>query len=224
MPTLCAVILWIWPTNWRDHDGDTDMTVLTLIRHGQTDVNREPIFQGQMNNPLAMEGVRQSERLAARLASNRFDILYSSDLLRAVQTAAILGKPHNMDIRTSSQLREINRGEWTGIRYEDCEALDPKGFQSSRIDPYYRCPGGESFADLHSRTVREIERIVSLHADMNIVIVSHGGPIRAFFRHAVGLPPHDMKPAEAANTSISRFALDNGRWQLLQFNDHAHLE
>ncbi|MEK3720744.1 histidine phosphatase family protein [Paenibacillus sp. FSL H8-0034] len=199
-------------------------TIISLIRHGVTDVNREPIFQGQMNNPLAIEGTRQAQLLAARLSFVKVDVLYSSDLLRAVQTAAIIVKPHDKEIRTSSQLREINRGDWTGMSYKACAAADPAGWQASRINPEFRSPGGESFVDLHKRVVTEIERIAMLHRGTHIVIVTHGGPIRAFLRHAVGLPAHHMQTFEAANTSISRFKLEDQQWSLLQFNDHAHLE
>ncbi|SFK74330.1 probable phosphoglycerate mutase [Paenibacillus sp. 1_12] len=199
-------------------------TIISLIRHGETDVNREPIFQGQMNNPLAIEGTRQAVLLAARLSHLKFDVLYSSDLLRAVQTAAILGKPHDKEIRTSSQLREINRGDWTGMSYKACAAADPAGWKASRINPEFRSPGGESFVDLHKRIVAEIDRIARLHPGMHIMIVTHGGPIRAFLRHAIGLPAHHMQPFEAANTSISRFKLEDQQWTMQLFNDCAHLE
>jgi broad specificity phosphatase PhoE len=199
-------------------------TIVTLIRHGETDANREPIFQGQLNNPLSVEGVRQAELLAARLSALEFNVLYSSDLLRAVQTAVILVKPHDMEVRTSSQLREINRGDWTGISYKECAKADPIGWQESRVNPDFRSPNGESFVDLHKRTVREIERIAALHRGMRIVIVTHGGLIRAFLRHASGLPAHDMRPFDAVNTSISRFKLEDNQWTLQLFNDHAHLE
>ncbi|MDF2961789.1 MAG: Phosphoglycerate mutase [Paenibacillus sp.] len=200
------------------------MTMVTLVRHGETEANRAPMFQGHLNNPLSAEGVRQAGLLAARMACSRIDALYSSDLLRAVQTAAVVCKPHDLEIRTSQQLREINRGEWTGLLYEDCAAADPTGWCESRTNPRFRCPNGESFVDLHLRAVREIERIAGLHPGKHIVIVTHGGPIRAFFRHAAGLPAHNMKPFEAANASVSRFRLHEEQWELLQFNDCAHLE
>ncbi|UQZ86520.1 Phosphoserine phosphatase 1 [Paenibacillus konkukensis] len=171
------------------------MTRVILIRHGETAANREPVFQGHMNNALSEAGVCQAERLAERLSVWAIDALYCSDLPRAVQTAQIIAgrRSGGGSLATSAALREIDRGRWTGISYADCLAADPDGWRASRRDPYFRCPGGESFVDLHHRIVKEVSRIASLHPGGSVAMVTHGGPIRAFFRHCVGLPPDENK-------------------------------
>jgi len=160
------------------------MTHIYLIRHGETDWNRDEICMGQTDIPLNELGRRQAELTAERLASEELDVIYSSDLTRAVQTAQIISRlqTRRPKIIQRRDLRELDYGAWQGHRREELEARFPEAF--SRGDPHRADPldfkpqGGESLRELRERSIRAFREILKLHRGETVAVVAHGGVIR----------------------------------------------
>src|SRR5688572_2831663 len=98
---------------------------LLIARHGQTKHNLDHRYQGQIDAPLNETGVEQAAQLADRLSAEKVDVLYSSDLLRCVQTAELVAKKNRVDINKDERLRELSFGEWEGMSYNEIQAQSP---------------------------------------------------------------------------------------------------
>src|SRR5438477_7386319 len=143
-------------------------TVLYLLRHGATEVNlaRPPRIQGRRHNPsLARLGVRQAEATRDFLAIRPIDHCYSSPLLRAVQTAAIVAAPHGLSPQPVEALTECDVGRWEGLDWQTIRFLDADGYQRFMSHPAeHGYPGGESFADVYRRVSAAMEQLLNEHA------------------------------------------------------------
>lgn len=158
-----------------------------LVRHGETDWNREGIYQGQVDTTLNQKGKCEAERLGVALKDIKFSRIYSSDLLRARETAEIINKYLNIPIFYRAELREMNFGRWTGISIFDMEKVDPELFRKWQDNPWdVSPPGGETFKELTERVIKIIDEIFSIHRDENILVVSHAGPIKAIILYLLG--------------------------------------
>jgi broad specificity phosphatase PhoE len=159
------------------------VTTILLARHGETDWNREGRFQGWADPPLNDAGRAQARELADRLRDSPFDAVYSSDLRRAHETADIVAAPHDVPVVTDPGLREIDVGSWSGLTRGEIEERFPG---TDHHD-------GESREDHLARVLAAVERIARAHVGERILIVSHGGSLRALRRHAIREPVHPME-------------------------------
>ena len=161
-------------------------TRLLLARHGETEWNRTGRFQGHADPPLSEIGREQAAALAERLAGNGIRAIYTSDLLRASETAQLVATRLGLEVVEEAGLREIDVGSWSGLTRDEIASSDPEGFE--------RWLGGEIGHDgetreqLTDRVVAAVERIAHAHAGVTVLVVSHGGAIRALRRHAAGDP------------------------------------
>jgi broad specificity phosphatase PhoE len=150
-----------------------------LARHGETDDNLEPIrVQGFTDTPLNETGRRQAAQLAQRLAGAGIRSLWSSDLSRAAETAAIVGARIGLSPRLDPRLREANRGDWEGSRFIDVAREDPAGYAAwLAAGETFRFPHGESLREQQDRVLAALEEI---HAggELPALAVCHGGCIR----------------------------------------------
>ncbi len=161
------------------------MARLILVRHGQTEWNRLRRYQGQSDIELNETGIIQAQLAAKRLANERIDSIYCSDLKRARQTAEIIASKHQMidAIHKSPLLREMNFGDYEGHTFDQ---MDPKFQLIFSADPTWRSsgpnvrsPNGESIADLAARVKQFTRKMLSKHApDETIIIAAHGGPLQ----------------------------------------------
>ncbi|MGH2843384.1 MAG: histidine phosphatase family protein [Solirubrobacteraceae bacterium] len=155
---------------------------LLLARHGQTDDNVEPIrAQGFRDTPLNAVGHEQARELAERVAGLEPPVrsLWSSDLERAAQTAAIVGRRVGLDARLDARLREGDRGDWEGRLFVDIARDDPDGYAAwMRAGADFRFPGGESLREQADRVWAALEAIRS-SGPLPALVVCHGGCIRS---------------------------------------------
>jgi len=159
-------------------------TVLYLVRHGETNLNRQRIFQGHLDPELSGLGWEQAKRLALRLKDERIGAFYSSDLLRAYQTASVIAAKHRQGVIKSKELRGIDCGEWTGKSVEEIEAVYPELLITWRFQPHrHRMPSGESVEQVQRRIVRVWQRISMDEAGHNICIVTHAIPVKSLMCH-----------------------------------------
>lgn len=151
------------------------LTQLYLVRHGQTDWNVEGRYQGQTDLPLNTVGRAQAMRLSTQLTGRPFTAIYSSDLQRARETAAILAAPLNLTVQLDPRLREVNLGEWEGQLATEIAARYPAAWVNRQSDPLHaHAPGGEAVVDVAARVTDAANAIAQAHPAGLVVVVSHG--------------------------------------------------
>lgn len=156
----------------------TEPAVL-LARHGETDDNREPLrFQGWRDTPLNDAGRRQAAELAGRMAGAGIASLWSSDLIRASETAEIVGARLGLEVRLDRRLREANRGDWEGRLFEDVAREEPERYAAwMQAGDQWRFPGGESLQEQQRRVAACIDDVRAT-GELPALVVCHGGSIR----------------------------------------------
>jgi broad specificity phosphatase PhoE len=150
-----------------------------LARHGETDDNRPPLrFQGWRDTPLNDTGRRQAHSLAAQLTGRGIVSIWSSDLIRARETAEIVGRHLGLSVCLDARLREGNRGRWEGRLFPDVAREEPELFaQWEHAGRTWRFPGGESLQDQLERVSACVEDVRSSER-LPALVVCHGGSIR----------------------------------------------
>jgi len=149
-------------------------TTILLARHGETDWNRDGRWQGWADPPLNDAGLEQARALAEELRATPFDAVYSSDLRRARETAEIVAEPHGVPVVVDAGLREIDVGSWSGLTRAEIDERFPNGDR----------PDGETREEHRARVVAAFERLARAHGGERILVVSHGGTLRALRHHA----------------------------------------
>jgi uncharacterized phosphatase len=174
------------------------VTKLLLVRHGETDWNLERRVQGQTDTPLNETGRRQAEALARELANERIDAVYASDLRRALDTARAIAGPRGLGVHLVPELREKNFGSWEGLT--DDEVLER--FPEARTGPW---GDAETPDDVVERVLGALRHIAERHPGDQVLVVSHGGPLRAVLRHCA------VNGVERiANCHVARIAVQDG--------------
>jgi probable phosphoglycerate mutase len=192
-----------------------------LVRHGETDLNAKRIFQGSGDIPLSDTGQRQAARVAERLTDMRFDVFYSSDILRTMQTAAAISQRLGMSPIPCAGLREWHVGNWEGKPVEEFEAhLEAIGAHVVSYVP----KGGESHLQTQKRMVAQMQAFAAQHTGETVLCVSHGRAIDMFTRHVLGLDAMQEPPYTITNTSVSIFDWQDPQWHLVTLNEIRHLE
>ena len=164
------------------------MTTVYLVRHGTTEWNVAKRAQGQADIELSPEGCKQALAVAHQLSHLDVDAVYSSDLIRAVDTAAPIAKAHGVEVQTDPAFREIDQGEWEGLSVDEIKKRWPEMWGPARH--YNARPGGESPHQVRTRALAGLKRVVEAHPDEIVVIASHGGTIRWLSAEALGYDDH----------------------------------
>jgi probable phosphoglycerate mutase len=202
-------------------------TTFYLIRHGETDWNLNGIWQGHADVPLNEVGHAQAHRLAERLRAHgpRFDVIYSSDLERAWETARTVGAAIGVEPRAAPELREIDIGNWSGRTNAQIRTEDADVYERIRSGEDLPRGGGERFLDLYARVVDAAGRLAGRHPGATIALVTHGGVVRALLLHAArdkaGVDAHRV---HIGNTSVTILHRDGVGWEIDRINDMTHLE
>ncbi|QJD99331.1 histidine phosphatase family protein [Massilia forsythiae] len=209
-----------------------DVTIL-LIRHGETAWNAERRLQGHIDIPLNAEGERQAALLAAALAGETIDVLVSSDLMRARQTAGAIAAARAMPLLEDPGLRERNYGGFEGLLYAQIGERYPHEFaawQAREIDAAVpdavTAAGtrhGETFRAFYERATGAILALAALHPGKTLVLVAHGGVLECAYRMAQGLPLATPRDFKVFNASINRFTVRGGSLRLQSWGEVAHL-
>ena len=194
---------------------------IILIRHGETDWNMEGRYQGQADTDLNDTGRRQAEKLFARMRNETVDRIYSSDKIRAVNSAKIIFRGRDIEIETN--LREISFGVFEGLNYKEILRRYPDIHAGWMKNPFdFMIPGGELPADFRNRVLRAFKSIVSLNKDKIVAIVAHGGPVNVIVRNVLGSRvPEDFIPGPM---SLSIIEFKNGKSKGMSLNDMSHLD
>ena len=182
-------------------------TTIVLVRHGETDWNRERRFQGHADTPLNGAGRAQSRDLAERLTAERVTALYTSPLRRAAETANIVGERLGLPIRTSEPMREIDVGSWEGLTIDEVRARFP---DEAKLAWSSGWNGGETYHELDARVVPALLALAVTHDGEHVAVVTHGGPIRSAIAASHGLSFEDARPLfePLANCAIVRLTVE----------------
>jgi len=200
------------------------MTELVLIRHGETDMNRELRFQGQVNVGLNATGHEQARRLATRMAGESADALYVSDLLRARQTAEPIAGELALAPVPESGLREQHFGRVDGMRVDDIQREHPEAWAGwLRFEEDFAMPEGESTRAFHARVIDAVQRLVAAHLGQTVVIVTHGGVLDMIYRTARSLGLSGPRQSEIPNAGLNRIRVRGGIFDILAWADTRHL-
>jgi broad specificity phosphatase PhoE len=202
-------------------------TTFLFARHGETADNRRLVFQGQSGKALNALGRAQAKRLAERMRLHRPDVIIASDLERAHETAKIVGEAVDLEPELDPELREVDVGAWTGKSHEEIQDLYPDEWNawSSGID--IRRGGGETYGELSERIERAVVRAAANHPGRRVLLVSHGGSIKAYVAKMLGVSAEGMRAlAGVGNCGLTAIERDvrTGRSRLHAWNDTAHLE
>lgn len=200
-------------------------TKIIMVRHGFSLANEAKKFAGHWDIELTELGKKQAEKAGAYFKEHPVDVLYSSDLLRAYQTAEPIGKALGLPIHKDTGLREIKAGEWEGISFDDMAVQYPKEAEIWVSDiGRSRCPGGESVAELTERIAGAVRRIAEKHDGQTVCITTHATPIRALTTVAAGVPVEEMVNVPwAANASINVFEYEDGVFKAVELDIIEHL-
>ena len=188
-----------------------DMTRLIFIRHGQSVANAEDKFAGQTNVDLTEKGYAQAECAAKYLtAHEKIDKIYSSDLIRAHNTALPTAKLLGLDIIDTKGLREICAGKWEGMRVSEItQKYEQEFYVWSNDFANAQCPGGESVKDVYYRIVDEVKKIARKNDGLNLLLATHATPIRVVKCYSQGFDWDGMTKIHfVKNASINIFEYD----------------
>ena len=179
----------------------TKTTRLILIRHGETDWNVEGRYQGQADPPLNARGVHQAEELARELKDVGIDIVYSSPLRRAWDTACIIARALLLPLHPEPRLMEIHQGDWQGRLRAEIAAKYPDLFQRWLTEPWkVTPPGGEHLRDVQARVYAAVDDILSRHRGQTVALVTHRIPIALLKVRYQGLDKDIVRTLQLPNT------------------------
>lgn len=204
-------------------------TELILLRHGETDWNRELRFQGHIDVPLNDMGHEQARRLGLRMAGERVQHIVCSDLLRAQQTAAPAAQQLQLPVRTTVGLREQHFGIVEGLRADEIQAQHPRAWEEwLEFREDHAMPEGESPRDFHARIVDALGAIAAQHAGQRVLVVTHGGVLDMVWRTAHGLSLSGPRRSEIPNAGFNRIRIAEAtvpsRIEILDWADTRHLD
>jgi probable phosphoglycerate mutase len=187
-------------------------TTLVLVRHGETDWNRENRFQGHADPPLNDTGRGQADALADDLRGEHFAAAYTSPLRRAYETAAILAAELGLDPVADEALKEVDVGTWSGLTRDEVESRFPDG-HLRWLEYGHGWDDGETYDELGERVVSGLLEIAARHPGTRVLAVTHGGPIRSALAAADGVPFEEARRSihVIGNCAIVRVAARDGR-------------
>lgn len=204
------------------------LTHVLLIRHGQSEGNAEGRFGGHTATPLSARGRKQAAATAKTLASETFTAIYSSDLLRAIETAEPLSRLTGLPVQSTEAFRERSVGVMEGLAFEDAAEQHPEQYAALlRRDFDHVLMGGESYRQLLDRAWKKLDEAISQNSEGKIAVFSHTGTICILALHLMGaLDAPELKPVwiASSNCGITRFELrEDGFVRVVAVNDTRHL-
>jgi broad specificity phosphatase PhoE len=196
------------------------LTTFLLVRHATSDTVGREIAGRRPGVHLNPAGRRQAERLADRVArvARAIDAIYTSPLERARETAAPLAERLGLAPRELIEVNEIDFGEWTGRTFAELQA-DPRWGAWNAFRSRWRAPGGETIVEVQARMVGAIAALCGRHPGREVVVVSHGDPLKTVLAHFAGAPLDFLPRIELSPASLSVLTITEDRARILGIND-----
>jgi broad specificity phosphatase PhoE len=196
------------------------MVTVFLLRHGETAWNKLGRVMGRTQVPLGADGIEQIKKIAPLIATLKLEAIYTSPLLRAVQTAKLVAAGTKLPICRSEGLNEIAFGEWTGRHFDDL--IDDELYRRFIKSPAKTVlPGGETISDVQRRGLKVIHEAAQKVPGGRFLFVSHGDVIRAILCHYMKLPLNEYRRLRVDNGSLSALQTDR-RWAEIKYINYLH--
>ena len=201
------------------------MSRLLLVRHGISGHNIDYRMAGCRSDiDMAAGGYRQVEQLRDRLAGEKIDAVYSSDMKRALATAEVLSENHDVEIIPCPELREIDYGEVEGLTFEQISQQFPDVAELIRqYDPKIQFPGGESFREFAARVGKFADRLKKHVSSETILVTAHGGTVRTLVCQLLGIGLEHWRQIRIDNASLTIIDTNPGGAIISLLNDTSHL-
>jgi len=197
---------------------------ILLVRHGLTDWNYTHRFQGRTDVPLNEKGLLQAEKAARRIEGWPVDAVYSSPLTRARQTADVVAARIQKPTTVLDDLIEVHFGSWEGLHFREKMEKKDESLMKWLADPFFNAPpGAEEWDSIRQRAERAVNSVLNTE-HKHIVIVSHGGMIRALLVVFLGLDPHTVWKIRSSNCSLTGIEIREHETSLAFVNDDLHLK
>ncbi len=203
-----------------------EATRIIAIRHGETAWNVDTRIQGQLDIPLNENGRWQAQRLARALAArDAVDTVYTSDLLRAWETARAVSESTGAPLLTDEGLRERGFGVFQGKTFLEIEATRPEdALRWRQRDPQWAPEGGESLVDMRVRVTQTLDTLAGRHCGEQIVLVAHGGVLDLLYRAATGQELQAPRTWQVGNAAVNRLLWTPEGLTLVGWSDTSHLD
>ena len=199
-------------------------TEIILIRHGETEWNSQQRMQGHSNSDLSSVGQAQIQALGQWMKNVPFDHIYSSDSLRAKQTAEAITQFSGHELKIDLRLREKNLGVFEGLTSEEAWERHPEVFRLFKTaGSKYVIDEGESTQQLQDRALEIVNEIRIKHPEKRVLLVTHGGFIRVVMKHSLGLSLETPTRFLIRNTGVFRLVWED-KWIVSQMGGVSHLE
>ena len=201
-------------------------TKVIFIRHGEARGNVERRFHGHFDSALTDNGRRQIMLLAKRLENEPIDVIYSSDLQRAIDTAREVAKLKHLDINIDPNLREIFGGDWEDVPWDDLPVNFSESYEHWLTEPHLlKMPGGESMLEFQMRVKMAVRGIIEKNRGENILIATHGTVIKVLVCGYLGMELSEMPSMKwYDNASVTIVDVDDeGKYNVVLEGDNSHL-
>ena len=201
------------------------MTSIYLVRHGQTAWNKEEIFRGRTDIPLNENGLRQADLVGEYLRGSNIDVVYSSPLARARETARSVAQVFSLKVLPLEGINDMSFGKWEGLPLKEVQTHDRDLFEQWRKEPHrVRLPGGESLDEVRIRAMAALEDVIRSHTGKNLVLVSHRVVIKVILCGILGIDnSHFWQIAQDA-AAINLIKFREGIYVLSLLNEACHLK
>ena len=198
-----------------------------LIRHGESVWNGERRIQGNQDPALSSRGRRQADLLVAGLTGRlpkSVAAVYTSPLRRAAETAERIAGAFDLPIVPEPDFREMRLGRWEGMTVAEIQAAFPGTYERWLADPQtYPAPEGERLEVFARRVTAAFDRMRAAHPGADLIVVSHGGPIKALVCHVLGLDFRWLFRIKQDNTAVTVIEADETTRRVVLLNDTCHL-
>jgi probable phosphoglycerate mutase len=199
---------------------------LILVRHGETDSNKAGLALGRKDVELNETGRWQAQRVADALQGQPIDAVYSSPLLRALDTARAVAERHHLPVQRDEGLIEMEIGEMEGLTFQQVRESYPQFLQLwlGGSAAYQSMPGGERLLDVQERAWQALGRICGEETQQTVVVVTHNFVLLTILCRVLGLELADFRRLRYGVAAVSAVQVQDGRMTVLSLNDTCHLE
>jgi len=200
------------------------MTAIILIRHGETDWNREQVFRGRIDVALNEVGVTQARAVQESLKDTEIDGIYSSPLSRAFETATIVGENRNVAVRGEEGLIDIDFGAWQGLSHQKVKEEYKDLYETWLAQPdLVTFPDGESLKEVRIRSMESLEEVIKNNPEKTLALVSHRVVLKVLLCTILGLELSRFWYLRQDTCAINRVEYKDGNYFLALLNDTGHL-
>ena len=197
---------------------------ILLLRHAETDWNRERRYQGWRDIPLSPTGREQAESAGRLLAASPLAAVWSSPLARARETAALIAAPHTLAVREADAFKEMGFGDWEGLTRDEVRERFPDAHRAWAETPHEAAwPGAETLGVVRARALAGLEALREAHQGQTVCLVSHGITSRILILEALGLGLDRLWSLQLSATGISELEFRDDWTTLHRMNSLIHL-